>query len=134
MMLHGKLPAVPRIGWGIVDVRDVVELHMRAMNSPKAPGQRFIANSDFRWLKDVAQILREELPDKAAKVGTRTLSNFVVRLGGLFNYEMKQLAAGLDGRALLSAAKAKRVLDWTPRTAREAVVATAHSLVDKGFV
>ena len=47
---------------------------------------------------------------------------------------MKQLAAGLDDRALLSAAKAKRVLDWTPRTAREAVVATAHSLVDKGFV
>jgi|GEM_PF-6805040 hypothetical protein len=47
---------------------------------------------------------------------------------------MKQLAAGLDDRALLSAAKAKRVLDWTPRTAREAVVARAHSLVDKGFV
>jgi len=68
------------------------------------------------------------------KVGTRTLPNFVVRLGGLFNYEMKQLAAGLDDRALLSAAKAKRVLDWTPRTAREAVVARAHSLVDKGFV
>jgi nucleoside-diphosphate-sugar epimerase len=54
MMLHGKLPAVPRIGWGIVDVRDVVELHLRAMNSAKAPGQRFIANSDFLWLKDVA--------------------------------------------------------------------------------
>jgi dihydroflavonol-4-reductase len=134
MMLRGKLPAVPRIGWGIVDVRDVVELHMRAMNSPKAPGQRFIANSDFLWLKDVAQILREELPDKAAKVGTRTLPNFVVRLGGLVNYEMKQLAAGLDDKPLLSAAKAKRMLDWTPRTAREAVVATAHSLVDKGFV
>ena len=129
-----RLSSLAHIGWGIVDVRDVVELHMRAMNSPKAPGQRFIANSDFLWLKDVAQILREELPDKAAKVGTRTLPNFVVRLGGLFNYEMKQLAAGLDDRALLSAAKAKRVLDWTPRTAREAVVATAHSLVDKGFV
>jgi dihydroflavonol-4-reductase len=128
------LPAVPRIGWGIVDVRDVVELHMRAMNSPKAPGQRFIANSDFLWLKDVAQILREELPDKAAKVGTRTLPNFVVRMGGLFNYEMKQLAASLDDKPLFSAAKAERILDWTPRTAREAVVATAHSLIDKGFV
>ena len=106
-----RLSSLAHIGWGIVDVRDVVELHMRAMNSPKAPGQRFIANSDFLWLKDVAQILREELPDKAAKVGTRTLPNFVVRLGGLFNYEMKQLAAGLDDKALLSAAKAKRVLD-----------------------
>jgi dihydroflavonol-4-reductase len=134
MMLNGKLPAVPHVGWGIVDVRDVVELHIRAMNSPKAPGHRFIANSDFLWLKDVAQILREELPDKAAKVRTRSLPNFVVRLGGLFNYEMKQLAASLDDKQLLSAAKAKQMLGWTPRTAREAVVATAHSLVEKGFV
>ena len=65
---------------------------------------------------------------------TRSLPNFVVRLGGLFNYEMKQLAASLDDKQLLSAAKAKIVLGWTPRTAREAVVATAHSLVEKGFV
>ena len=97
-------------------------------------GERFIANSDFLWLKDVAQILREEVPDQAAKVGTRTLPNFVARLGGLCNYEMKQLAASLDDKQLLSAAKAKQMLGWTPRTAREAVVATAHSLVDKGFV
>jgi hypothetical protein len=47
---------------------------------------------------------------------------------------MKQLAASLDDKQLLSAAKAKIVLGWTPRTAREAVVATAHSLVEKGFV
>jgi hypothetical protein len=45
-----------------------------------------------------------------------------------------RFAAGLDDRALLSAAKAKWALDWTPRIAREAGVATAHSLVDKGFV
>ena len=78
--------------------------------------------------------MREELPDEAATVSTRTLPNFVVRLGGLVNYEMRQLAASLDDKRLLSAAKEKQVLDWTPRTAREAVVATAHSLVDKGFV
>ncbi|MDT5186619.1 MAG: hypothetical protein QOI29_4777 [Mycobacterium sp.] len=63
MMLNGKLPAVPQVGWGIVDVRDVVDLHIRAMNSPKAPGQRFIANSDF----PVAQRRRADLAGRTTR-------------------------------------------------------------------
>lgn len=134
MMLKGKLPAVPNIGWGIVDVRDVVDLHIRAMTSPDAPGQRFIADTDFLWLKDAARILRKDVPGQAKKIPKLTLPNAVVRLGSLFNNELKQLAGNLDQKQLFSAEKARRVLGWAPRPARDAVVATARSLIDQGVV
>ena len=134
MMLKGKLPAVPRIGFGIVDVRDLVDLHIRAMTVPEAAGERFIASSDFLWFKDIARILRNNLGELATKVSTRTLPDFVVRIGALFNAELKQLAPNLGVREIASSAKAERMLDWKPRPAACAIVDTAHSLVDRNLL
>jgi dihydroflavonol-4-reductase len=134
MMLKGKMPAVPRIGFGIVDVRDLVDLHIRAMTVPEAAGQRFIASSDFLWFKDIAQILRDNLAELAAKVSTRTLPDFIVRIGALVNAELKQLAPNLGVRQTASSAKAERILDWKPRPAACAIVDTAHSLISGNFV
>jgi dihydroflavonol-4-reductase len=134
MMLKGKMPALPRIGFGIVDVRDLVDLHIRAMTVPGAAGQRFIASGDFLWFKDIAEILRNNLAELATKVSTRTLPDFVVRAGAVVNAELKQLAPNLGVRRTASSAKAERILDWKPRPAACAIVDTAHSLTSRNLL
>jgi nucleoside-diphosphate-sugar epimerase len=62
------LPALPRFGFNIVDVRDIARLHARAMTTPEAAGQRFIGSGDFYWMSDVAKMLKQGLGDKAKKV------------------------------------------------------------------
>ena len=72
-MLNGSLPRYPRIGFCVVDVRDVVDLHIRAMVAPEAASQRFIAASDWMWMGDVARTLRDALGPRAAKAPTRPM-------------------------------------------------------------
>lgn len=134
MMLRGKMPVMPRSGFCIVDIRDLVDLHIAAMEAPEAAGERFIAAGEFLWFRDVARILKDALGERAAKVSTRELPNWLVRFGGLFNPEMKQLGPNLGVKSLSSSAKAKEMLGWTSRPARESIVDAANSLMEKGLV
>jgi nucleoside-diphosphate-sugar epimerase len=129
MMLRGKIPAVPRVGYNVVDVRDLVDLHLRAMTSPAAAGQRFLAAGDFLWLSQFAEVLRDELGEVAAKTPRRTLPDWVVRFGGLFNAEMAQLAPALGVRSRFDTSRTESVLGWNARPARTSVVDTARSLI-----
>ena len=83
-LMDGEVPGIPNLGFSLVDVRDVADLHLRAMTDPKAKGERFLAVSDdgFIWMKDMAQILKNRLGDKAKKVPTRTVPNFVLSIVG----------------------------------------------------
>lgn len=134
LMLNGRMPVLPRIGFSIVDVRDLVDLHIRAMTSPAAAGERFIASGEFLWFSDIAHLLREHLGPQAAKVPTRIIPDVVVRLGALFNAEMAQLAPNLGQRASISAAKAERVLGWRTRAASASILDAATSLIARGLV
>ena len=60
-LLEGLPAAMPRLGFWVVDVRDLADLHIRAMTSPAAAGERFIAAGDFLWMPDIARTLRENL-------------------------------------------------------------------------
>ncbi|MDB5426306.1 MAG: Nucleoside-diphosphate-sugar epimerase, partial [Phenylobacterium sp.] len=84
-LLSGRVPGLPRLGFNIVDVRDVADLHIRAMTDPKAAGERFIAAAHFAWMGDLAALLRQRLGEGAAKVPTRKVPDFVIRLAGLFD-------------------------------------------------
>jgi dihydroflavonol-4-reductase len=133
MMLKGRLPAVPRVGYCIVDVRDLVELHIKAMVEPAAAGQRFVAAGDFLWFSDIARILRETLGEQAAKAPRRVLPDLAVRIGALFNPEAAQLAPSLGVRSRASSAKADRLLGWRPRPAAQSILDTANSLIERGL-
>ncbi|BAX91649.1 dihydroflavonol-4-reductase [Mycobacterium shigaense] len=134
MMLGGKLPAIPRIGWNIVDVRDIVELHLLAMTSPKALGERFIGSGEFFWLKDIAAILRDNLGARAKKVPRRTLPNTFVKAGALVSGLMQDLVPRLDNEQPVSSAKARRILGWTTRPAAISLLQTAQSLIELELV
>ncbi len=129
-MLDGKVPGLPRLSFGIVDVRDVADLHVRAMTHPDAAGERFLAISgDFMSLKDMAVALKAGLGERARKVPTRELPDWLVRLVGRFDSGVGQLATELGTSKHATSAKAQQLLGWSPRSREEALVASAESLL-----
>jgi len=134
MMLAGALPALPRVGFAVVDVRDVADLHLLAMTRPEAAGQRFLAAGPFMWFSEIAQVLRDGLGAKARRVPTARLPDFVVRLGANFDGTMKTIASELGQERPVTSQKAKDLLGWAPRSNAEAILASAESLIAAGIV
>ena len=130
--LLAGLPGVPRIGLNVVDVRDVADLHIRAMQAPAAAGERFIAVGGFLWMSQVAAELRRRLGPDARRVPTRTLPNAAVRLLARFRPEMRGIVPMLGRGYTYRTDKARTALDWRPRPAETTVVECARSLLARG--
>ena len=134
-MMDGALPALPRITFGVVDVRDVADLHLRAMTAPDAAGERFLAVAgDFLSLRDIALVLRNRLGDAARRVPTRELPDWLLRIVALVDKSVGQVVPELGKSKNASNAKARRELGWAPRPAEDALVATAESLARLGLL
>ena len=130
-MVRASMPGMPRIGLEVVDVRDLADIHIRAMTSPEAGGQRFLATGEFVWMREIARTLRAELGADGKKVSTRQLPDLVVRLAARFlDPSLRQIMPALGRRNRHSTEKARRVLGWQPRPAAETVVDCAKSLIE----
>lgn len=126
--LLGGIPGVPRIGYSLVDARDVADLQIRAMTAPEAGGERLIAVNRFLWMAEVATILREQLgEEEATKVPTRNVPNLLVRAMALFDPSVRSVVGQLGVRTEYSNEKARR-LGWSPRPIEQTVVECARSL------
>ena len=129
-LMDGAMPGVPRMCIGVVDVRDVADLHLKAMLNPAARGERFLAvTGDFMWLVEIAKVLKARLGDAAKRVPTRELPNWLVKLAALREPAVKQIIPELGKWKNATSEKAQRVLGWSPRSREDSVVATAESLV-----
>ncbi len=134
-LLNGAIPALPRIAFGVVDVRDVAGLHLRAMTDPNAKGERFIATAgDFMSLREIALTLKARLGEAARRVPTRELPDWLVRLVALVDPSVRQAVPELGKTKNATSEKAKRLLGWSPRSRDDAVIATAESLIKLGLV
>jgi nucleoside-diphosphate-sugar epimerase len=129
-MLEGSLPGCPQLYFGIVDVRDVAELHLRAMTHPAAGGERFLASAgECLSMLGIAKILKDNLGAAAAKVPTVQLPNWVMRLAAVVDPVARQAVSELGKVKQASNEKARRVLGWEPRSNAESLVAAAASLM-----
>ncbi|HEY1868652.1 MAG TPA: aldehyde reductase [Candidatus Cybelea sp.] len=133
-LLAGDMPMIPRLGFNFVDVRDIAELHILAMTTPNAAGQRFIGTGTFAWLADVSRILRERLGPDARKVPTRIAPDVLVRFLALFQPSLRGVVADLGDRTNYSSTKARTELGWQPRQLHDTVVDCARSLIANGIV
>ncbi|HLK88757.1 MAG TPA: aldehyde reductase [Polyangia bacterium] len=134
-MMDGAIPGLPKLCFGAVDVRDVADLHLRAMTDPAAKGERFLAVAgDFLSMRDAARILKRHFPAAARRVPTFQLPNFMVRLAALRDPAVKQILPELAKPKNASGGKARRLLGWAPRSAEEAIVATGESLIRLGLL
>jgi len=128
-MLSGGMPLLPRLWFGVVDVRDVADLHRRALLEPAARGERFLAVAgESLSLKDIARTLKTKLGAAAARVSTRETPDWLLHLTALAVPAVRQILPELGKIKQASAAKARRLLGWQPRSNEEAILATAESL------
>lgn len=134
-MMDGAMPGCPRLLFGGVDVRDVADLHLRAMTHPAAKGERFLAVAgDFVSIVEIGRMLKRRMGVAARRVPTRELPDWVVRLASLLDPAVKQVLPELGKRKNATSEKAQRVLGWRPRSVEDSVVATAESMVRLGLL
>ncbi len=134
-LMDGSVPGCPRLWFGGVDVRDVADLHVRAMIDPAAKGERFLAVAgEFVSMLEMAQMLKRRLGPAAKRVPSRELPDWMVRLFALVKAEAKQIVPELGKRKNATSAKAQRVLGWKPRSLEDSLVASAESLMRLGLV
>ena len=134
-LMDGAVPGCPRITFGVVDVRDVADLHIRAMTHSAANGERFLAVAgDFMSVLDIAKVLKRRMGMSARRVPTFQLPDWVVRLAAIWDPAVQQIVPELGKMKNATSEKARRVLGWTPRSNEEAIVATAESLVRLGLL
>jgi nucleoside-diphosphate-sugar epimerase len=127
-LLRGHPSALPRLGFWITDVRDLADLHVRAMTTPAAAGQRFIAAGDFAWMSDIAAMLHAGLGHQAARVPTRRLPDLMVRLLLPFMPDLRALAPLLGRKFAITTQKARELLDFAPRPAIATIADCGRSL------
>ena len=125
---------MPRLGFTFVDVRDVADLHIRAMTDPAGGGERFLATDEFLWISEVAAILRERLGDRPRKVPTRRRAERprardepVRRRPALDRRRPRQ------DRDLLQR-QGQRALGWSRGRSTDSIAECAQSLIDRGVV
>jgi dihydroflavonol-4-reductase len=133
-LLDGSMGACPDFGFGVVDVRDVADLHVRALLAPNMAGERFIASGRFMKLRDVAEVLRKGLGPRAARVTTRNVPDWLVRVAALFNPLARAVVSELGSIRNQDASHAKAVLGWQTRPVEQSILDTANCLIDLGMV
>lgn len=136
-MLNGSVPGLPDMKFGVVDVRDVADLHIKAMEAPNAAGHRYLAISDELYVsaKDMAMMLKHGLPaNESRKVPTHVFPNFLLKIAAPFDKSINMILPELGLVRPTSNARAKEELGWEPRSAKEAILSSAESLKKTGRV
>ena len=127
-MLNGTMPGLPPIGFAIVDVRDLADLHLMAMTLPQAAGNRYPAGGEFLWFADIADVLTDGLPpEMTKKVPKRSIPGWLLRILALRDPQIRAIVHQLNQRREMTQ-EAALALGWKPRTADEAILDTAKSL------
>jgi nucleoside-diphosphate-sugar epimerase len=132
MLLKGT-PS-PKVVYPVVDVRDLADLHILAMESPKANGQRFIAESEEMTMLQMAKILRDNMGEYGKKVSTTMIPDFIVNIGAKFNPAMKVLLTMINVKNHHTNKKARALLNWNPRPAKDTVIDTANYLIENNLL
>jgi dihydroflavonol-4-reductase len=134
-LLEGTMAGCPRLYFGLVDVRDVADLHLRAMTSPAAKGERFLAVAGkCISMFDVAKVLRRQMGGDARRVPRFEFPDWLVRLLAIGSPALRETVPQLGKIRNATSEKARRVLGWTPRPTDEVIIATAESLIRPGLV
>ena len=134
-LLDGSVPGCPNLTFGGVDVRDVADLHIRAMTDPAAKGERFIAvTGNFVPMIEVARILKRRLGAAGSRVPTRRLPDWVVRTVAMFDPAVKVISAELGTVKNATSEKAERLLGWRPRSLEDSLAETGESLLALGLL
>ena len=126
-MISGSVPGTPKIHIGIVDVRDVASVHILAMESSSADGERIIVSEKELWVHEVAAILRDAGFNKTPKV---EFPKWLMKVVALFRKDLALMVPMIGKRRDVSSSKARELLGWKPMKAELSIIDTAQQLKD----
>ncbi len=134
LLLSGR--PFPNLPLNIVDVRDVADLHIRAMTNPDANGQRFIVSADGQIsMLEIAALLKNKKPDVGKKISSIKIPDWVIFLAALFSKQAKEAALFLRMSRNVSNEKAKKILGWNPiANKEETILASINSMIKFGII
>ncbi len=133
-LLSGAVPSAPDVGFGVVDTRDVAELHVRCLEEPGLAGERFIASGKFMKLIEISDVLRNGLGEQAGKAPTKVMPNWMVMVLSLFNSGLRSLKGEVGKTRHSDAGHALDRLGWKTRPEEESILDCARSLIAHGVV
>ncbi|MEI8126823.1 MAG: aldehyde reductase [Actinomycetota bacterium] len=121
-------PMLPDLEMAVVDVADVARMHVSALASDEAKGQRFIASAGTMSFVEMATTLRDAFPQR--KFVTRQAPNFLVWILGIFDSTIRAARPMLGQRMLVTSKKAQTTFDLQFVTPQQSLIATATFLFD----
>ena len=133
-MLDGTFPGFPDLTYGIVDVRDVADIHVRALTAPDMADERFVASGRSMKMAEIGAVLRDRLGDQARKVPRRNLPDFLVKLSALWDPLVRQVVSELGKVRHMDASHALAKLGWKTRDEAQTIEDCARSLIDQKLV
>ncbi|MCO4823891.1 MAG: aldehyde reductase [Amylibacter sp.] len=131
-LMNGKDPMVPNLGMALVDVRDIAQMHVRALQRPESAGNRFIGSERFMWMRDIALVLKAEYPDR--KIPLRVAPDWLMRIMGMFDKTIKGILPTLGREIPLDNSAAAEILGIEFIEARQAIRTSASSLIRENIV
>ncbi len=132
--MSGVYPRTARISLSVVDVRDVAAAHLAAMTNPQTSGNRYICSSELIWLIDLAKILKSNFADRGYKIATLQLPNWFVKIYAQIDKSVRSEVPNLGKELRVSNQKIQDELGIQFRSAQEAIIAMAESLIQLGIV
>ncbi len=133
-LMAREVPGCPKMGFSLVDVRDVAAAPLAAVTSPEAAGKRYICDTEFQMMAKVAEHLNQTFAPRGYPVRTRELPNWVVRIVALFDPAVGRIVPELSRRKRYDNTAIRQDLNWHPRAMDETITATGESLIEMGVV
>ncbi|MET3925114.1 NAD-dependent epimerase/dehydratase family protein [Devosia sp. 2618] len=131
-VLDGSAPVMPSNGFSVVDVRDVAAMHVAALQQPETVGQRYLAASDYIPFPQVGRILAEAYPER--NITQKTLPDWIIKLLARFGGPMRQIINDIGNEKHYSRDKGEALLGRRFISGKDAVLATAASLIRLGLL
>ena len=130
-LLDNSTPALPSNGFSIIDVRDVADLHVAALEHPEAAGERYLATAEYMPFPKVAEVIRRAYPDR--KIVKRSVPDWVIRIVAMFGGPARQIINDIGNEKIFDGSKGERLLGRKYIGARESILATAESVIRLGL-
>ena len=131
-ILKASDPLLPEVAFSLVDVKNVAEMHVTAIGIDASKNKRFLASSETMSFIEIANIIKAQYPNR--KVNLTKAPNFIIRILGLFDGDIRRVVPILGKRILINNSQAQKVLKIKFIPAKQSIIETADYLIKNGFV
>jgi nucleoside-diphosphate-sugar epimerase len=131
-LLDGTTPAMPNMGFSVIDVRDVAAMHLAALEHPESVGERYLATGRYLRFGEVADILRAAYPERT--ITSRLVPDWIMRIVARFGGPTRQIINDIGNEKHFDGGKGERLLGRAYISAEDAVLSAAESVIRYGLV